>query len=152
MPSVTSVIDTVLTPPLAALQQVLDTNGPFGAGDYAISSFHTDGAFLLPAGDYDVGGTYGVLVVGTILPGKLIGFNGIVGGQDKSEDYFFDRIAQVVTYHQLPITGYYAPLQRFDVHYVNDVFLWSAYIGSGEIVGLHVFPNMQVDLYWLCVL
>lgn len=155
MPSITDIIDTVATPPLASLQQVLDTNGPFAPGDHTITQFHTNGAFLLPSGNYSVGGTYGLLVVASTIPGnagQLIGFNGLVGGQDKDENTYADRIAQVVLYHQLPISGYWAATQRFDIHYSAELNLWPALIGSGGAVGLHVFPGWSVDLFWMCVL
>jgi len=155
MPSITDIIDTIATPPLAAMQQVRDTNGPFGPGDHSISQFHTDGAFLLPAGNYDVSGTYGCLVIPTVFPpqaGFTVGFNGIIGGQDQSENNFHDRIAQLILYHQLPITGAWIPMERFESFYSRNLFLWPAYLGSGGQCGLHVFPNFSVDLFWMCVL
>lgn len=155
MGTITSIIDTVLTPPLASLQQVLDTGGPYSAGDHPLENFSTGGAFLLPAGTYGVSGTYGVVVNTTTFPpaaGQLIGFNGIIGGQDKDENEYRDRIAQLVLYHQLPITGLFAPFQRFDVFHGVETFMWPVYLGSPAWLGLHVFPNFAVDLYYLCVL
>ena len=155
MPSATSVIDVITTPPLASLQQVLDTNGPYHAGDHEIVSFHTNGAFLLPAGDHDVSGTYGVLVIATTIPaaaGHTIGFNGLISGQDRSCDLWHDRIAQVCLFHQFPISGAWLNTDIFDVHYASQLILWSVFVGSGGRIGLHIFPNWAVDLYFMCVL
>lgn len=155
MPAITDIIDTVSTPPLAALQQVLDTGGPYSGGDHVLSTFHTNGAFVLPSGTYQVNGTYGVLVVASTIPiaaGHVVGFNGIIGGQDKDEDTYLDRIAQIVVYHSLPITGLYVATQRYDVHHTFDLNLWQPYLLTGSVIGLHVQPGFAVDLYYLCVL
>lgn len=155
MPSLTSIIDTIATPPLASLQQVLDTHGPFAAGDHAIDSFHTDGAFLLAAGDYFVSNTYGVVVRVTTFPaaaGRQIGFNGLVHGQDQDQDVYHDNIAQVNLFHQFPVSGAYYPTQVWQINMGTTLLLWPGYIGSAVTVGLHVFPNYEVDLYWMCVL
>jgi len=155
MPSGQGVIETLATPPLASLQQVLDTNGPFGGGDHVIPSFTTSGAFLLPAGTYPVAGTYGVLLKATTIPiraGRQIGFNGIVGGQDVSMDKFFDPIAQVVMISSLPITSAKIPTDVFEVQFATQLFLWDARFATFEAIGLHVFPNFSFDLFWMCVL
>lgn len=156
MPAITDVIQALTTPPLISLQQVLDTNGPFAAGDHTIDTFHTDGAFLLPAGSYGVSGTYGVIVRATTIPinaSRLIGFNGIVAGQDESEDTFLDRLCQVVIYRSFPITGALYAIQRLDCQYATQLTLWSAFNGAApDHIGLHVFPGWAVDLYWMCVL
>lgn len=154
MPTTTDIIDTVATPPLAALQQVLDTNGPYAAGDYTLSQFHTNGAFLLPAGNYDVGGTYGVIVQASTFPlaaGRILGWNDVTF-PTISGDTYIDRIAQVCLLHQLPITGAYVISETFDVHLASQFFLWPAYIGAGTKIGLHVFPNYAVELFYMCVL
>lgn len=154
MPSVTSVIDTVTTPPLASLQQVLDTNGPYAAGDHTLQQFHTNGAFLLPAGDYDIGGTYGVIVQASAFPlaaGRLLGWNDATY-PTISGDSYRDRIAQICLLHQLPITGAWIISETFDVHLPSQLFLWPVYIGSGGRIGLHVFPNFAVELFYMCVL
>lgn len=154
MPSVTSLVDTVTTPPLASLQQVLDTNGPYAAGDHTISQFHTTGGFLLPAGNYDVGGTYGIIVQASTFPssaGRLLGWND-AAFPTISGDTYYDRIAQVCLLHQLPITGAYVITETYDIHLPSQLQLWPVYIGSGSKIGLHVFPNFAVDLFFLCVL
>jgi len=155
MPSGQGVIETLATPPLASLQQVLDTNGPFAGGDHVIPSFTTSGAFLLPAGTYPVAGTYGVLVRAATIPpeaGFIIGFNGIVGGQDVSQNKFRDPIAQLCLVSSLPITSAKIVTDIFDVQYATQLFLWDARFATFEAIGLHVFPNFSFDLFWMCVL
>lgn len=154
MPDVTSIIDTVTTPPLAALQQVLDRNGPFPGGDYTFSTFRTDGGFLLPAGDYAVGGTYGAIVQASTFPAAA-GFE--VGWNDssfptQSGDEYEDRIAQLLLLHQLPITGAFVISATFDIHLPSQLVLWPAYVGGGTRIGLHVFPNFAVEIFYMCVL
>lgn len=154
MPTSVSVIDTVATPPLASLQQVLDTNGPFGSGDYTLSQFHTDGAFLLPAGNYDIGGTYGALVQASTFPvraGRTVGWNDVTY-PTISGDTYEDRIAQLCLLHQLPITGAWIISQTYDIFLPSQLNLWPVYIGSGGRLGLHVFPGFAVELFFMCVL
>jgi hypothetical protein len=154
MPTTTGIIDTITTPPLAALQQVLDTNGPYAAGDHTLANFHTNGAFLLPAGTYDVGGTYGVLVQASLFSpggGRNLGWND-VSFPTISGDNYIDRIAQVCLLHQLPITGAWIITQTFDIHLASQMCFFSPYIGSGGRLGLHVFPHYAVELFYLCVL
>jgi hypothetical protein len=154
MPSITDIIDTVASPPLASLQQVLDTNGPFAAGDHTITQFHTDGAFLLPAGNYDVTGTYGVLVEVSTFPahaGRIDGWND-AAFPTISGDTYLDRIAQVCVLHNLPLTGATIITMTYDVHLPVQLFLWTPLLGAGTKIGLHVFPNFAVELFWMCVL
>jgi len=154
MPTVTSIIDTLTTPPFASLQQVLDTGGPY-SGDNVLTTFTTTGAFLLPAGTYPVNGTYGMIVAFHTVPpgaGRVIGFNGIVSGQDISADIWIDQVAQVNSIRALPITGAQLITESVIVHQGNQLILWSPYLGTGQTIGLHVFPNWKVDLYYLCVL
>lgn len=155
MPTSVSIIDTVTTPPLAALQQVLDTNGPYAAGDHTLSQFHTNGAFLLPAGNYDIGGTYGVLVTASTIParaGRTLGWNDPVNFPNITGDQYEDRYAQLNLLHQLPITGAWIISQTYDASYLYQLFLWPVYLGSGGKLGLHVTPGWEVDLYFMCVL
>lgn len=154
MPTVGSIIDTVTTPPLASLQQVLDTGGPYGAGSHLRASFHTSGAFLLPAGTYDVGGTYGVLVqVQGAVPvhaGQTEGFNdgSVVGSGDR----YNRRIAQVCLLHQLPISGAWVITEMHDQFTIQALYLWNVNLGSPAKLGLHVTPGWSVDLYYMAVL
>lgn len=154
MPTSTSLIDTVTTPPLASLQQVLDTNGPYAGGDHTLSQFHTDGAFLLPAGNYDIGGTYGLIVQASTYPafaGRLLGWNDATYPTISGDEYR-DRIAQVCLLHQLPITGAWVISATYDIFLPSQLVLWPVYIGSGGRIGLHVFPNFAVELFYMCVL
>jgi len=154
VPTTTSIIDTVTTPPLAALQQVLDTGGPYAGGNHTLSTFTTNGAFLLPAGTYGVSGTYGVLVITSTFPasaGFEIGWND-AGFPVASGDQYEDRIAQVCMIHTLPISGAQVITQIFDVHTPAQLLLWPVYLGSAAVIGLHVFPNFAVELYYMCVL
>lgn len=151
----TSIIDLLSTPPLVSLQQVLDKSGPYAGGDHVLDNFTTDGAFLLPPGTYAVGGTYGLVVRATVFPaaaGRQIGFNGIVGGQDISMDLWFDNIAQVCALKSFPISGAIYPIDVFDVHYATQLILWEDLVRAPNHIGLHVFPNWSVDLYYMCVL
>lgn len=154
MPTTTGIIDTVTTPPFASLQQVLDTNGPYAAGDHTLTQFHTGGAFLLPAGNYDVSGTYGVIVQVSTFParaGRLLGWND-AAFPTISGDTYQDRIAQVCLLHSLPISGATIITETFDVNLPQQLFLWPVYLGSGTKVGLHVFPGFAVELFYMCVL
>jgi|SRR5215467_5254187 len=154
MPVSVDVIDTVATPPFASLQQVLDTNGPFGSGDHTISQFHTNGAFLLPTGNYDVGGTYGVIVQASTFPssaGRIFGWNDGAFPTISGDEYL-DRIAQVCLLHILPITGAYVISATFDVHLPSQLLTWPLLLGSTAKIGLHVFPGFAVEMFYMCVL
>lgn len=154
MPTITDIIDTVASPPFASLQQVLDKNGPFSAGSHTITQFHTDGAFLLPAGDYDVTGTYGLIVQASTFPisaGRILGWND-ASFPTISGDEYRDRIAQVCVLHNLPITSATIITQSFDVHQPQQLFLWQPLLAAGTKIGLHVFPGFEVELFWMCVL
>jgi hypothetical protein len=154
MPTTTSIIETVTTPPLASLQQVLDTAGPYAGGDHTLSDFTTNGAFLLPAGTYGVGGTYGLIVQASTFPaaaGRTLGWNDATFPTISGDNYH-DRIAQVCLLHQLPITAAYVISETFDVFLPSQMMLWPVYIGAGTKIGLHVFPNWAVELFYMCVL
>jgi len=155
MPSPTDIISSLATPPLVSLQQVLDTGGPYGGGDHVLDNFTTSGAFLLPAGTYAVAGTYGVVVRATTIPaaaGHTIGFNGIVGGQDIDMDVWHDTIAQLCLLKSFPITGAIYPIQVEYIHLATELVLWNGLTAAPNHIGLHVFPNWAVDLYYMCVL
>lgn len=154
MPTTTNIIDVISTPPLASLQQVLDTGGPYGPGSHTLTTFSTNGAFLLPAGSYAVSGTYGVIAVvnGTIPPaaGFQIGWHDPLAISDAS--YYYDAIGQVLVQHQLPITGAWVTAQLEWLHELQTFFYWTLSIGTPGRVGLYVAPNWHIDLYYLCVL
>jgi hypothetical protein len=148
------IIDSLSAPPFASLQPVLDLNGPYGPGDYTLPSFRTDGAFLLPAGTYDVGGVYGLMVEVTSIPpaaGLNFGWND-ASFPIASGDYYLDRMVQVCLLHALPITGATIITERHEVHLVQELFLWSTLIGSAAQIGLHVNPGFSCDLFFMCVL
>lgn len=153
MPVPTGIIDTITTPPLSVLQQVLDTNGPYGAGNHTLTSFHTDGAFLLPAGTYDIGGTYGVLArVSGSIPAE---FGFVIGWNDSAsqdESFYYERFAQIVVQRQLPITGAWVSTSILSLHTIQLLELWPLFIGGGSRVGLYVAPGCAVDLFYMCLL
>lgn len=156
MPTVTDIIDTLASPPLASLQQVLDTGGPYGPGNYKLSTFTTSGAFLLPAGTYSVSGTYGVIIQvnGTIPPaaGFRKGWVDPGGVIFASGEAYEDLIAQTNLLHFLPISGAGIITESHDLHHLQEVYLWPALLGSAANIGLYVAPNWHVDLFYLCVL
>jgi len=154
MPALTSIIDAVATPPLAAMQQVLDTNGPYTAGTHTLTQFVTNGAFLLPAGTYNVSGTYGVIVsqVGAIPAGLgyRIGWTDPTGNYNESN--YQQRMAQMVVQHQLPITGAWVTTDSVDCYTVSRLILWQGLVNAPGRVGIYVAPFLSFDLYYLCVL
>lgn len=154
MPVTTDIIDAITSPPFASLQQVKDTGGPYGPGDHTLTTFHTDGAFLLPAGTYSVSATYGLIVQASGLLPPQAGF--IIGWNDvtifASGDFYEDRLAQVVLLHTLPITGAKIIYQVEDIHLLQQTIYTPLLVGTALTVGLHVSPNWSVDLFYLCVL
>lgn len=156
MPVVTDIIDTVTSPPLATLQQVRDTNGPYAPGHYKFDHFHTDGAFLLPAGDYSISGTYGAIVqvAGAIPPdvGILNGWVDPAGVIFASGERYLSLIGQLVLLHFLPITGAGIITESHDIQHLQETFLWPALLGSAANIGLYVAPNWHLDVFYLCVL
>jgi len=154
MPTTVDIIDAISAPPLASLQQVLDTNGPYGPGDHTLTQFATNGAFLLPAGSYSVSGTYGVIVqVNGVIPASA-GFD--IGWNDisilASGDEYEQRIAQLVLLHTLPITGAKVITLQTDINTISQCVFYPLLIGTAATIGLHVSPNWHVDLFYLCVL
>ncbi len=156
MPVSTGIIDTIASPPIASLQQVLDTNGPYGPGSHTIANFHTNGAFLLPAGNYPIAGTYGVLIVCSISP--PIGMSRFPGWDDGSSlptgnaDHYAQRICQLIVQHQLPITGAQVTTDERDMFELSMLALWQGVIDAPNRIGIHVAPNVQVELFFMCVL
>src|SRR6476661_5596559 len=104
MPVPASAIDILAYPPIGTLNPVLDDNGPYTFGDHTFTTFHTAGAFLLPAGTYQVHGTYGCIVRPNgeipITWGYRIGYDS--GGAVGFEGWEYEnRFAQIVVMHQL---------------------------------------------------
>ncbi len=154
MPSTVSIIDAITSPPFVTLQQVLDTNGPYGPGDHTLTDFVTNGAFLLPAGTYTISDTYGVIVqVNGVIPpdaGFKIGWNDV--SILASGDTYEDPIAQVVLLHTLPITGAKVIYAIETIRLISQTIYTPLLVGTALTLGLHVEPNWHVDLYYLCVL
>lgn len=154
MPELTSVVDAISFPPLGVLNPVLDSAGPYGAGSHNLTTFTTGGAFALPAGTYQVHGTYGVIAVpsGTVP---------IVWGLDDGYDSggalglegvrYHNRLCQLVPMHQV-LSGFFLPIERLDVHYVPEHLLWPFRLIGGDMLGLWVPPAISIDLYYLCIL
>lgn len=150
----TGIIDSLGTPPLGSLNAVLDDTGPFTAGSWSFNTFHTSGAFLLPAGTYQVHGTYGVIVVPNgaipITWGYTIGFDS--GGALGPEGTRYEnRLCQVVPMHQI-LSGALVPIDIVDVFTVPQIITWPFRLIGGDQLGLFVAPGIAVDLYYLCVL
>lgn len=156
MPTVTDVIDAIATPPLATLQQVRDTAGPYGPGSHTLDTFTTNGAFLLPAGTYGISGTYGVIAqVSGLFPaaaGRQMGYVDPAGVIFASGELYHDLIGQVNLIHFLPITGAGVITEFHDLHHISELFLWPSLIGSAAKLGLYVGPNWHLDLFYMCVL
>jgi len=154
MPVTTSVVEALTAPPFASLILVLDQSGPYSTGDYTLDTFNTSGAFLLPAGTYGIGGTYGAIVAarGLFPPGAGVSF----GWQDEQTfpfgDVYARRIAQLVLQHFLPIAGKWVTTQLQDIKTLEETVFWPVLVLSGARVGLHVEPGWSVDLYYFCVL
>lgn len=154
MPLPTTIIDTVFSAPLGLLNPVLDTGGPYGAGSHERDTFITNGAFLLPAGTYQVHGTYGVIIVvnGAIPPtwGYAEGFRS--GGALSDEGVRYDnKFCQVVPLHQA-LSGAFIPVSYTDVHYIPFLVEWPFRLAGGDRLGLWVSPGIAIDLYYLCIL
>src|SRR6266478_3169438 len=133
MPSIPQgIIDSIATPAIATLQQVLDTNGPFGPGSHTFTTFHTTGGFLLPPGDYSILGVYGVLcVVNGAIPagaGYRIGWRGPGGTVTEDESNYQQRIAQLVVQHTLPTTGAHVTTTAEDMYTLSKLMLWQGLI------------------------
>jgi hypothetical protein len=154
MPNTTGLIDALAFPPLGTLLPVLDTGGPYAAGDHSLTTFTTAGAGLLPAGTYQVHGTYGVIVVPNgaipVTWGHSTGFDG--GGALGNEgDVYENSFCQLVPEHQV-LSGFYLPLDRVQINTVPGYMLWPFRLIGGDLLGLHVYPGVSVDLFYLCVL
>jgi len=156
MPTTQGIIDSIATPPIASLQQVLDTNGPYGPGSHTLTQFTTGGAFLLPAGTYPVSGTYGVLLVvnGAIAPrlGFTLGWIGPGGTLTEDASLFHDRICQLVVQHQLPITGAWVTTSEHEMFELAMLTLWQGLVDAPARIGLYVAPTFSVDAFFMCVL
>ena len=152
MPTPGSVIDQFLHPPLGLLNPVLDENGPYGPGSSTRSNFTTSGSFLLPAGTYDVSGTYGVIAV---VNGAIPAVAGFAAGWDDvgypltSAIRYDDRFCQINVIHTL-LSGVAVITQQFELFHLSDFITWD--VALPAVIGIWVNPFMAIDLYYLCVL
>jgi len=154
MPVPSGVVDFLAFPPVGTLNPVLDTNGPFGFGSHTFTTFHTTGAFGLPAGTYQVHGTYGCIIrVNGTIPatwGRTVGYDS--GGAVGFEGIVFEnRFAQVVLMHQL-LSGFFATVLEEDAVHTAETFFWPFRLIGGDQLGLWVSPGITVDVYYLCIL
>lgn len=144
MPS--SVIESILHPPLGVMGSHLDSNGPYGPGDHELTHW------LNGASSVAVANTYGVIpILHGAIPitwGYTIGFSpssGIFDGW-----FYFNRLCQVVVQHQLVFgTGAWVNTDVVDSHQAAQLILWSEAL-PGRI-GLHVEPDVAIDLFFLIV-
>jgi len=155
MPNINAgAVDALTFPPLGLLNPVLDANGPYASGSHTLTSFTTNGAFLLPAGTYQIHGTYGVLVQpnGAIPVTWGIDYGYDSGGPIGAEgNRYFNRFAQLVAMHQF-FSGAFATTEIFEAHRLAETFFWPFRLIGGDQLGLHVTPGVSVDLYFLCIL
>ena len=135
------IIDTITHLPLGALQPRLDGNGPYGAGNHALTTWDDSGTTR------NVSDTFGVVVQisGSIAPelGRFLGFDdgGIV-----VLDVYRQPITQLAALHQL-FGGAWVASQVEYVLYAPQLFRWVESL-PGKI-GLYVGPTWSVDLYYL---
>jgi len=152
MPQTVSIIDTVLNLPLDALQQVLDTSGPYAAGDHTLTQFTTTGGFVLPAGTYQVHGTYGVIwqANGTFPPevGVSIGYSDPLAYP--VGDIYEPRLIQVVPQVQLPTTGLWVATDITDGRTLRGLVTWPLHVANQRL-GIHITPGWAFDLFYLCI-
>jgi len=143
----TGVIDSVLHPPLGALTNKLDGNGPYAAGLHTLTTW-LDGGTTRAIGD-----TFGCIAIanGAIPPewGLEIGWNDPVtafGGT-----YYEGRLLQIVVQHQLLLgLGGWVDTQIEDIYRLAQVVLWQEAI-PGRL-GLLVAPGWSFDLQFLMAL
>lgn len=154
MPDLTGIIDSLSTPPLGLLQPVLDVGGPYATGDYTLSTFQSLGAPLLTNGTHNVHDTFGVITrPNGAIPlawGYSIGYDS--HGANGFEGYvYYNRFCQLVPQHEL-LSGFFLPLQVYDVHRITDYMLWPMRLLGSDRLGLHVSPGVSMDLFYLCLL
>ncbi len=141
MPQTVNVSDTFIHLPIGVLTPALDGNGPYGAGNHALTTW-LDGATLRNVSD-----TFGVIVQinGAIAPklGRVQGFDD--GGTVNLELFEF-RITQLAALHQT-LFGTWVATQVQDVFYAPYMTRWAEDL-PGKI-GLYVSPTWSVDLYYL---
>ena len=143
MPNI-GIIDVINNLPIGILTPVLDTDGPYAAGNHSITTWHA-GAVL-----HNVGDTFGVIVQinGAIAPhlGRQIGYD---DGVAVNLDLYETRITQVAVLHQM-LGGAWVATQAADIVYAPNLIRWVE--ASPGKLGLYVSPTWSVDLYFLFAL
>lgn len=141
MPQSVNIIDTFTGLPIGILTPSLDTNGPYGFGNHALTTWR-DGATVRNVSD-----TYGVIVQ---VNGAIAQNLGLVPGFDDGGtvvlDEFEKRIVQLAVLHQAN-TGVWIATQVIDCFYVPILTRWAEDL-PGKI-GLYVSPTWSIDLYYL---
>ena len=141
------IIDQFLHPPVGALTNKLDGNGPYGPGSHTITSWDDSGTTRA------VGNTFGCLAIayGTIPLewGYTLGWEdpiSLAGGI-----HYEGRLLQVVVQHQLLLgLGGWVDTQIWDLDRAFNLLLWEhAFPGR---IGLYVAPGWSFDLQFLMAL
>jgi hypothetical protein len=141
MPSVQTLIDFALSPPLGVLNPHLDTNGPYGPGNHSLTQWNDSGVLK------NVSDTFGVYAnFNGAIPPKLGLTLGYTDGGLIVADEFELRLVQIVALHQF-LGGAWTISQVESVHVLPITVRWSEAL-PGK-VGLYVLPGIAVDLFYL---
>lgn len=125
---------------LAIASPHLMPGGPF-SGDYITTVDESGGA---------IGFTSGLVFVTTTIPpawGRKIGYNGIVLGQDQSEDDYNPFWGALTAWTVLPLAGTVIPTQRVRLSHGIEVILWDDALP--QAITVHAEPGWEFDLYTL---
>jgi hypothetical protein len=135
------IIDVISHLPIGTLTPLLDADGPFTAGNHALTTWH-DGITIRNVSD-----SFGVIaqVNGAIAPklGRAIGFD---DGGTVNLDLFEERIVQIAALHQL-LGGAWIGTSVDEVFYLPYLIRWAEAL-PGKL-GLYVAPTWAIDLYFL---
>lgn len=122
-----------------------------------VSPIVGDGLIEHDEGGGNIGLTSGLVFVaagspfsGGVFPpgwGRKIGFNGIISGQDISEDEYFPPIGTVVVWAQLPLSGLLLATQRFYLTHAIENVLWDEALPTA--ISVHMEPGWACDAYTL---
>jgi hypothetical protein len=143
----TGVIDQFLHPPVGALTNKLDTNGPYTAGSHTLTTWNDSGTTR------QVSDTFGVLaIVNGAIPaywGREIGWDDPITAAGGT--YYEGRVLQVVVQHQLLLgLGGWIDTDTYDLNRAFNLCLWhEAFPGR---IGLLVAPGWSFDLQYLMAL
>lgn len=140
MPDV-SIIQTISQLPLGVLSPFLDADGPFTAGNHALTTWH-DGVTLRNVSD-----TFGVIVqINGAIAAQLGRVTGFDDGGIVVLDEYEDRIVQVAVLHQL-FGGAWIASQISDIFVAPFMIRWAEAL-PGKL-GLYIGPTWSLDLYFL---